>query len=99
MTQDSASTAAEAAADVVRTHTGRVDRRDELAARVQTAVGEVLHRPQVIGRSIEGEPSPADDAVISYLAGRPTDIVGRIAVEALGRQGVALELRELGLDP
>jgi hypothetical protein len=92
---DPADRAAAAAADEVRNSPGQVDGREELARRVGEVVDRELHRPVILGRSIEGEPTPFDEGVIDYLDGLPLERLTQILDEAMSRRKMGFELEEI----
>lgn len=92
---DPAERAAAAAADEVRKSPGQIDGREELAQRVEQAVIREVSRPVILGRSIEGEPTPFDEGVIAYLDGLPLDRMTQILDEAMSRRKMSIELEEI----
>jgi hypothetical protein len=92
---DPAKRAAAGAADEVRKSPGQIDGREELAQRVEQAVFREVNRPVILGRSIEGEPTPFDEGVIAYLDGLPFDRFNQILDEAMSRRKMSFQLEEI----
>jgi 7,8-dihydro-6-hydroxymethylpterin-pyrophosphokinase len=91
----------EAATDAVRTYPRHVRRRADLVEAVRVAMVTEFERMVILGRVMDEDPTPNEEALIDALMQLPAQRIGAVAQEAIGRRTLDLDLAvmELGIDP